>query len=57
MNEQGFQPNPGDSRPLIELRSVVKTYNSLAGEVTALQGIDLATDAPDTGQHALLLGR
>lgn len=41
MNEQGFHPNPGDSRPLIELGSVVKTYNSLAGEVMALQGIDL----------------
>ena len=28
-------------RPLIDLRSVVKTYNSLAGSVTALQGINL----------------
>jgi len=27
--------------PLIELRSVVKVYNSLAGSVTALNGIDL----------------
>ena len=26
---------------LIELRSVVKVYNSLAGSVTALNGIDL----------------
>ena len=41
MNEQGFPPNTGGSRPLIELRNVVKTYNSLAGSVTALQGIDL----------------
>ncbi|HSL42864.1 MAG TPA: ATP-binding cassette domain-containing protein, partial [Anaerolineales bacterium] len=28
-------------QPLIELRNVVKTYNSRAGSVTALQGIDL----------------
>ena len=28
-------------QPLIELRNVVKAYNSLAGSVTALQGIDL----------------
>src|SRR5512147_1428916 len=39
------QPNPltntVETPPLIELRSVVKTYNSLAGSVTALQGIDL----------------
>jgi len=31
----------GTSQPLIDLRHVVKTYNSLAGSVTALQGIDL----------------
>ena len=31
----------GESQPLIDLRNVVKTYNSLAGSVTALQGIDL----------------
>jgi len=29
------------SQPLIELRAVVKVYNSLAGSVTALNGIDL----------------
>jgi putative ABC transport system ATP-binding protein len=33
--------NTDASQPLIELRNVVKTYNSLAGSVTALQGIDL----------------
>ena len=32
---------PGHGQPLIELRNVVKTYNSLAGSITALQGIDL----------------
>jgi putative ABC transport system ATP-binding protein len=31
----------GESQPLIDLRNVVKTYKSLAGSVTALQGIDL----------------
>src|SRR5512145_1393166 len=30
-----------EPQPLIELRNVVKQYNSLAGSVTALQGIDL----------------
>ncbi len=37
-------PKSGDfglREPLIELRSVVKVYNSLAGSVTALNGIDL----------------
>jgi putative ABC transport system ATP-binding protein len=48
MIEQNFHsdtseavPGTGESQPLIELRNVVKTYNSLAGSVTALQGIDL----------------
>lgn len=30
-----------DNKPLINLRGVVKVYNSLAGSVTALNGIDL----------------
>jgi len=37
-------PKSGDfglREPLIELRSVVKVYNSLAGSVTALNGVDL----------------
>ncbi len=33
--------NSSTVSPLIELRSVVKVYNSLAGSVTALNGIDL----------------
>lgn len=33
--------NLSTASPLIELRSVVKVYNSLAGSVTALNGIDL----------------
>lgn len=41
MNEQVLPSNTGGSQPLIDLRNVVKTYNSLAGSVTALQGIDL----------------
>src|SRR5262245_15698949 len=41
MVEQGFHSNTGDPQPLIDLRKVVKTYNSLAGPVTALHGIDL----------------
>lgn len=41
MIEQKLHANTGETQPLIELRNVVKTYNSLAGSVTALQGIDL----------------
>src|SRR5512141_776039 len=41
MIEQNIHPNTDKHQPLIELRNVVKTYNSLAGSVTALQGIDL----------------
>src|SRR5512137_553349 len=40
MIEQNSSSN-NKTQPLIELRNVVKTYNSLAGSVTALQGIDL----------------
>lgn len=39
-----LEPNLHPTRelqPLIDLRKVVKTYNSMAGSVTALQGIDL----------------
>ena len=39
MIEQNLPSNA--IQPLIDLRNVVKTYNSLAGSVTALQGIDL----------------
>lgn len=41
MIQQDFLSNAGETQPLIDLRKVVKTYNSLAGTVTALQGIDL----------------
>ena len=41
MIEQNIPSNTGESQPLIELRNVVKTYNSLAGSVTALHGVDL----------------
>jgi len=41
MVERSFHSNTGEPEPLIDLRKVVKTYNSLAGPVTALQGIDL----------------
>ena len=41
MFAQNFHPHTGTVQPLIELRNVVKIYNSLAGSVTALQGIDL----------------
>jgi putative ABC transport system ATP-binding protein len=41
MLEQTFHPPTDQPQPLIDLRNVVKTYNSLAGSVTALQGINL----------------
>src|SRR6185503_14230302 len=41
MVQQNLNPNATEPQPLIELRNVVKIYNSLAGSVTALQGIDL----------------
>ena len=41
MLEQNIPSNMNEQQPLIELRHVVKTYNSLAGSVTALEGIDL----------------
>ena len=41
MNEQVLHSIPAEPQALIDLRNVVKTYNSLAGSVTALQGIDL----------------
>src|SRR5574342_1341454 len=41
MIEQNLPSNMNETQSLIELRNVVKTYHSLAGRVTALQGIDL----------------
>lgn len=52
MNQLTLQTNP--SQPLIELRNVVKTYNSLAGSVTALQGIDLQVH---TGEFLIVSGK
>jgi putative ABC transport system ATP-binding protein len=41
MTQQNVLPNTNQAQPLIELRNVVKTYNSLAGSATALQGVNL----------------
>jgi putative ABC transport system ATP-binding protein len=41
MLEQNIYTNTNKPQPLIDLRRVVKTYHSLAGSVTALQGMDL----------------
>ena len=41
MSEQVLHSNPSGTPPLIDLRNVVKTFNSLAGSVTALQGVNL----------------
>jgi putative ABC transport system ATP-binding protein len=54
MIEQGISTNTGTTQPLIQLRNVVKTYNSLAGSVTALQGIDLQVRA---GEFLVVTGK
>jgi putative ABC transport system ATP-binding protein len=41
MLEQNPLPNTDETQPLIDLRNVVKIYDSLAGSTTALQGINL----------------
>jgi putative ABC transport system ATP-binding protein len=41
MIQQDNSMNTNETQALIDLRNVVKSYNSLAGSVTALQGIDL----------------
>jgi putative ABC transport system ATP-binding protein len=52
MIEQTFHSN--ETQPLIELRDVVKTYTSLAGSITALQGIDLQVHA---GEFLVVTGK
>jgi ABC-type lipoprotein export system ATPase subunit len=41
MLEQNIYSNADTRQPFIDLRNVIKTYDSLAGSITALQGIDL----------------
>jgi putative ABC transport system ATP-binding protein len=54
MIEQSFPSNTVESQPLIDVRNVVKTYNSLAGSVTALQGIDLRVYP---GEFLMVMGK
>jgi putative ABC transport system ATP-binding protein len=54
MIQQGVHPNTGEPQPLIDLRNVVKTYNILAGAVTALQGIDLQVFS---GEFLIVMGK
>jgi putative ABC transport system ATP-binding protein len=52
-----FKPNGGkngNAGPLIELRQVVKKYQSLAGEVTALKGVDLQVKR---GEFLVIMGK
>jgi len=44
----------GEAQSLIELQNVVKVYNSLAGSVTALQGVDLQVH---TGEFLIVTGK
>ena len=52
-NENGRSPIP-PSANLIELRRVVKTYHSSAGDFTALRGIDLTAHA---GEFVAIIGK
>jgi putative ABC transport system ATP-binding protein len=54
MIQQDVRSNAVTTQPLIDLRNVVKTYNSLAGSVTALQGIDLQVYA---GEFLVITGK
>jgi putative ABC transport system ATP-binding protein len=54
MIQQNSPTNTSEMQPLIELRNVVKTYNSLAGPVTALQGVDLRVH---TGEFLVVMGK
>jgi putative ABC transport system ATP-binding protein len=52
-----YRPNQAadsNSEPLIDLRQVVKTYRSLAGDVVALKGIDLQIRA---GEFVAITGK
>lgn len=46
--------SPSPTQPLIELRKVVKTYHTLAGSITALQGIDLQVNR---GEFLIVTGK
>lgn len=54
MLEQNIYLNTGKPEPLIDVRNVVKTYNSLAGPITALQGIDLQVYS---GEFLIVMGK
>lgn len=54
MLEQEVQSVNGGPQPLITLKDVVKIYNSLAGAVTALQGINLQVHA---GEFLVVTGK
>src|SRR5512138_836332 len=54
MIERDLHTNTSELQPLIDLRNVVKVYNSLAGSVTALQGIDLQIHA---GEFLIVMGK
>lgn len=54
MIEQDSHSNTSESQPLIDLHHVVKIYSSLAGSVTALQGIDLQVYP---GEFLIVMGK
>lgn len=49
-----YQTVPGPKEPLVDLRGVVKTYQSPAGTFTALQGVDLQVEG---GAFVSIIGK
>ncbi len=54
MIERNSHADKSEAEALIALRNVVKIYNSLAGSVTALQGIDLQVQR---GEFVVVMGK
>lgn len=54
MFEPNLYPEPSKMQPLIALRNVVKTYHTLAGSLTALQGINLQVYP---GEFLIVMGK
>lgn len=54
VNEDAFQENHWDSKFLIELRQVEKTYHTDAGDFKALRGVDLQVNA---GEFLAIIGK
>ena len=54
LKRKGSQPSNERNGPIVDLRQVVKTYESTAGAFTALKGIDLQVNP---GEFASIIGK